>query len=167
VKTQTKSLLNGEKATEAAGETEQRIAAFQVPWRRRAMMNLNHRSSAGDDMARVKRRSDGRESDVGEVLFTGVMAPEKSPVKRTAEIPTRKISLLKLAATREETTKGGVAGWECAPPRIGRPYAIWLYEGMVLRTSPVRDIRKTKCALIIKTLNSLYRLEYLKENQRT
>jgi hypothetical protein len=119
------------------------------------------------DNFRISSRAKGNSVDVNlRVPLAGDVASEKLAVTRTEEIPTRRISPLKLGATVEETSKGGVTGWECTPPRIGRPYAMCLYEGMILRTSPVQDIRKTECALIIKTLNSLYRLEYLAEDQR-
>lgn len=83
----------------------------------------------------------------------------------TEEIPTRKISLTKLGSEDAEPKKGGVIGWEYAPPRIGRPYLIYLYEGMVLRTSAVQDVQKANKAFIVRTLNSVYQLEYLEEEK--
>lgn len=85
---------------------------------------------------------------------------------KTQQSPPRKISLTKIQNTSREKSEGGVIGWECTPPQRGDPYRIFLYDGMVLRTSPVQEIEKASDALILKTLNSIYQVVYKGEDPR-
>jgi hypothetical protein len=80
---------------------------------------------------------------------------------KTYEILTKKISLSKVD-TVGQVQNSAIIGWEYAPPRVGERYSVYLGRGRVLRTSPVEEIKETPYALMIKTLNSVYRIEYLR-----
>ena len=82
----------------------------------------------------------------------------------TEELSFRRISLKRLQDRELESTMKGFLGWEYAPPRIGDPYVIH-FQGMVLKTSPVKIIQRTKDVTIIKTANSIYQVEYLREEE--
>lgn len=85
---------------------------------------------------------------------------KKKVLTATEEVHYRKISLKRLKSFKIEE-KGGVIGWEAAPPKVGERYAVYLGEGNVLRTSPVEEVKKTSHILMVKTMNSIYRVEYL------
>lgn len=80
---------------------------------------------------------------------------------KTHEILVKKISLTRIESIDKEQ-KGAVIGWEYGPPRKGERYSVYLGEGKVLRTSPVEDVKETHYALLVKTRNSVYRVEYMK-----
>jgi hypothetical protein len=88
------------------------------------------------------------------------METTKTNDPKTAEIATRKISLSRIESVTTDQ-KGEVIGWEYAPPRRGERYTVSLGKGRVLRTSPVQDVKESRNALLIKTVNSIYRVEYL------
>lgn len=79
---------------------------------------------------------------------------------RTCEILTRRISLTRVESVGQDP-KGVVVGWEYAPPRKGERYAVYLGKGRVLRTSVVEDVRENMGSLLIKTANSIYKVQYL------
>ncbi len=81
---------------------------------------------------------------------------------KTCEVLTKKISLSRIDSVGKDA-KGAVVGWEYAPPEKGERYTVYLGKGRVLRTSPVEDIRRNLAALLIKTANSVYRVEYIKQ----
>jgi hypothetical protein len=79
----------------------------------------------------------------------------------TGEVLTRKISLTKVDSVGKEQ-RGAVVGWEHGVPKKGERYSVFLGKGRVLRTSPVEDVRTSADAVLIKTANSIYRVQYLK-----
>jgi hypothetical protein len=79
---------------------------------------------------------------------------------RTCEILTRRISLTRVESVGQDP-KGVVVGWEYSPPRKGERYAVYLGKGRVLRTSVVEDVRENMGSLLIKTANSIYKVQYL------
>jgi Uma2 family endonuclease len=54
-----------------------------------------------------------------------------------------------------------IIGWETTPPERGQRYTLSLGQGRILRTSPVQEIQEIKGGMLIRTLNSTYRIEYL------
>ena len=78
----------------------------------------------------------------------------------TLEIASRKISLARIESVATDR-KGELIGWEYAPPKKGDRYTVSLGKGRILRTSPVQDVKQSDDALLIKTVNSIYRVEYL------
>jgi len=78
----------------------------------------------------------------------------------TKEIRTRKITLTRVEDTSLDH-RGHVVGWEYGPPQAGERYTVYLGKGRVLRTSPVQEVLGSGPALLLKTLNSVYRVEYL------
>jgi hypothetical protein len=80
---------------------------------------------------------------------------------KTYEILTQKIALTRIESLGKEE-KGSVIGWEYAPPKKGERYSVYLGERKVLRTSPVEEIKHTINAVMIKTANSIYKIQYLK-----
>ncbi len=82
--------------------------------------------------------------------------------KGTSEILSQKISLTKIDSVGRDA-RGAVVGWESAPPREGERYTVYLGNGRLLRTSTVEDVRDTLGAFLVKTANSIYRVEYLKK----
>jgi hypothetical protein len=57
-----------------------------------------------------------------------------------------------------------IIGCEYGPPRVGKPYVIHVGKENVFKTTPVKDIKETYTALMIKTKNSIYRIKYLKDS---
>jgi hypothetical protein len=82
---------------------------------------------------------------------------------KTEETLLKKISVTKLGNVSKEK-KGELVGWEYAPPQRGQPFKFFIYEGVVLKTSPVQDVKETNGGLIVKTYNSAYQVKYLKDN---
>jgi hypothetical protein len=80
----------------------------------------------------------------------------------TCEILSQKISLTKVDSVGRDS-KGAVVGWESSPPREGERYTVYLGNGRILRTSTVEDVKDNLGAFLVKTANSIYRVEYLKE----
>jgi len=83
-------------------------------------------------------------------------------MSKTVEILTRRISLSRIDSVGKDP-KGAVVGWEHAPPQKGERYTVYLGKGRVLRTSPVEDVRENLETLLVRTANSIYRVEYLKK----
>jgi hypothetical protein len=95
------------------------------------------------------------------------MLPVNNEAQAQATLaPSRKIALTKLGEVVAPPKTGGVIGWEYTPPQKGRPYVIYLEKGLVLRTSLVQEVQKGRNTLLLKTLNSLYRVDYLTEEMR-
>lgn len=82
----------------------------------------------------------------------------------TCEILTNRISLSKVEAVGHDP-KGVVIGWEYAPPKRGERYVVYLGKGKVLRTSVVEDIKENMDSLLIKTANSIYKIQYLNKKR--
>jgi hypothetical protein len=91
----------------------------------------------------------------------GIPAFKPATLMRTEEGPGRRIALTKLDGLAPEERKGSLIGWEHTPPWAGHPYMVQLHQGVVLRTSPVREVTAQGSRLLIKTRNSLYQVEYL------
>jgi len=85
---------------------------------------------------------------------------KKKHLVNTEEISYRKISLKRIKNFKIEE-RGGVIGWEATPPQTGERYAVYLGEGNVLKTSPVAEVKPNGNVLMVKTMNSIYRVEYL------
>lgn len=82
-------------------------------------------------------------------------------LRKTYEILTKKVMLVKINSKGEKEKNSAVVGWEFTPPEVGERYVIYLGKGRVLKTTPVMDVKETHYALMIKTSNSIYRIEYL------
>ena len=85
----------------------------------------------------------------------------------TEETSARKISVTRLMNGDLEPRRGSLIGWESACPRKGDPYLIYLHEGMLLKTSPVQEVSDNGDTLILKTVNSVYQVEYIQEGLGT
>jgi hypothetical protein len=79
---------------------------------------------------------------------------------KTCEVLNRRISLTRVESVGQEP-KGAVVGWEYSPPAKGERYAVYLGRGRVLRTSVVEEVRQNMGSLLIKTANSIYKVQYL------
>ena len=86
---------------------------------------------------------------------------ERNNLERTEEISAWKISLTKLETMGMEPKKGTVIGWAAHAPKKGHPYIVHLNQNTALKTSPVKDVRKTGNGFIIKTFNSVYQVQYI------
>jgi hypothetical protein len=104
----------------------------------------------------------------------GTDSPEESHLSARAQTvwygpankdTTRKVSLSKVGGT-SNTLGDTVIGWETAPPRENEPYRIYLGNGKVLRTSPVKLITDTNDLLCIMTVNSLYEFRILEPGKK-
>jgi hypothetical protein len=89
------------------------------------------------------------------------MSSTRTKLGQTQEILAWKISLSKIGSAGEGPKKGSVIGWEYASPEKGYPYLVYLHDGAVFRSSPVQELREVEKGAIIKTLNSVYYVEYL------
>jgi hypothetical protein len=85
---------------------------------------------------------------------------KKKYLINTEEVTYRKISLRRHKENQLDE-RGGVLGWEAAPPQVGERYAVYLGEGNVLKTSPVEEVERRDNVLMVRTMNSIYRVEYL------
>jgi len=79
---------------------------------------------------------------------------------KTCEILSKRIALSKIERIGDDP-RGTVVGWESAPPVKGERYAVYLGKGRVLRTSVVEEVRETPESVLIKTANSIYKVQYL------
>jgi hypothetical protein len=96
-----------------------------------------------------------------------VMAHTEYSAARTEETSSRKISVTRLHNGDVEPRRGSLIGWESTCPRKGDPYLIYLHEGMLLKTSPVQEVNDNGDTLILKTVNSVYQVEYIQEGPGT
>lgn len=84
---------------------------------------------------------------------------KKGNLSQTHKELGRKVTLIRVENTgeaREDT----LVGWELAPPHSGTPYMVYLGAERALKTTDVRDVRESNGAVMIQTLNSVYRIEY-------
>jgi hypothetical protein len=80
----------------------------------------------------------------------------------TEELGAKRVSLVKVFENGS-VSKEKSAGLEWGPPALGMPYVIYLGKGRYLKTSPVRELKEIHNALMFKTANSVYRIEYVKK----
>ncbi len=71
----------------------------------------------------------------------------------------RKVSLTKVFGKSKKTDQV-IMGWETAAPVKGKPYTVYLSRGRAFRTSRVETLKEEPKGLMIKTVNSLYHVEY-------
>jgi len=83
---------------------------------------------------------------------------------RTHEILTTKVSVIKVGGNGKKH-KERIEGYEYEPPTLGFPYTVHLGKGNVFKTSPVWDVKEVNDAFMVKTANSVYRLNYLKKQE--
>ena len=91
------------------------------------------------------------------------MTNEKHNLEKTEEISAWKISLTKLEAMGMELRKGSLIGWVAHEPEEGRPYIVLLDKITGLKTSPVQEVEKVDNGFIIRTVNSIYQVEYIQK----
>ena len=80
----------------------------------------------------------------------------------TSELRVNKVSLVKVVENGS-VSKEKIAGLEWGPPALGMPYVVYLGKGKYLKTSPVKEVKEIHNALMFKTANSVYRIEYMKK----
>jgi hypothetical protein len=77
----------------------------------------------------------------------------------TGEIRTRKASLVKVSENGK-VSKEKVSGLEWGPPTPGSSYVLYVGKGEFFRTTPVKELKEIHNALMFRTKNTLYRIEY-------
>ncbi len=77
----------------------------------------------------------------------------------TGEISAKKASLVKVAENGR-ISKEKVSGLEWGPPSLGSPYVLYVGKGKFLKTTPVKELKEIHNALMFRTKNTLYRIEY-------
>ncbi len=77
----------------------------------------------------------------------------------TSDIGARKVSLVKVGEDGK-VCKERVVGLEWYEPTAGSAYVLYLGKGQFLKTSPVKELKETHNALMFRTANSVYRIEY-------
>jgi len=77
----------------------------------------------------------------------------------TSEIGARKVSLVKVGEDGR-VCKERVVGLEWYTPTPGSAYVLYLGKGRFMKTSPVKELKETHNALMFRTANSVYRIEY-------
>ena len=77
----------------------------------------------------------------------------------TGEINARRASLVKVAENGK-VSKEKVSGLEWGPPTLGSSYVLYVGQGKFLKTTPVKELKEIHNALMFRTKNSLYRIEY-------
>jgi hypothetical protein len=80
---------------------------------------------------------------------------------RTHEVLTTKVTIAKVNGNGKKPKKN-IEGYEYSPPAQGCPYVVYLGKGNVFKTSPVRDVKEVNDAIMLKTSNSIYRINYLR-----
>ncbi len=76
------------------------------------------------------------------------------------EKKTRKLSCEKFNREGKDIN-GEFIGWEYEPPQKEKHYTIYLGNGKMLKTSPVKDVIENFHAILVKTTNSIYQVKYL------
>ncbi len=89
------------------------------------------------------------------------MSHRRLKVSQTQEIPAWKVSVTKIEKGGEKAQTRSLVGWEYAAPEKGYPYLVYLHNRAVFQTTPIQDVRRADNELIIKTLNSVYSVEYV------
>ena len=79
----------------------------------------------------------------------------------TSELTGRKVALIKIGENGK-ACKEKVVGYEWGTPASGTTYVLYLGKGKFLKTTPIKELKETHNALMFRTANSLYRIEYLK-----
>jgi hypothetical protein len=72
----------------------------------------------------------------------------------------RKVSLTKIYGQRRRS-ENIIVGWESGAPVKGKPYTIYLSRGRAFRTSRVEEVKEASKGFVIKTMNSLYEVQYV------
>jgi hypothetical protein len=90
------------------------------------------------------------------------MTNERHNLIGTEESCGWKISLTKLDKMWMEQKKRNLMGWAAQAPEEGQPYIVLLDKSTGLKTSPVQEVQEVKNDCIIRTLNSVYRIEHIK-----
>jgi hypothetical protein len=85
-------------------------------------------------------------------------------LSRTSELRVKKVCLVKVSE-KGELTKERVMGLEWGVPTRGASYVVYLGEGRFLKTTPIKEIKEIHNAVMFKTVNSVYRIEYGKGKQ--
>lgn len=80
-------------------------------------------------------------------------------VNVTSEIDARKVCLVKVGEDGR-VCRERVEGIEWYAPTAGSAYVLYLGKGRFLKTSPVKELKETHNALMFRTANSVYRIEY-------
>ncbi len=88
------------------------------------------------------------------------MREQRLRISQTQEIPAWSVSVTKVLGEGQEKEGKKVLGWEYASPQQGYPYLVYLKDHGVFRTSAVQELRETENGVIIKTINSVYHIEY-------
>jgi hypothetical protein len=83
---------------------------------------------------------------------------------RTHEILTTKVSLVKVHSGGKKSRQP-IVGYEYEPPTLGSPYTVYLGQGSAFKTSRVWEVEAVNDAFMIKTANSIYRLDYLERKE--
>jgi hypothetical protein len=105
----------------------------------------------------------GRGVDFGVISATLIVVNAGEGIMltaRTYEFLTKKVSVTKLSG-KGNTSKVSIRGLEYAPPAHGEPYTVYTGDAKTFKTAPVRDVRETYCAVLIRTDNSIYQIKYL------
>jgi hypothetical protein len=79
---------------------------------------------------------------------------------RTYDLRTQKVALKKLSRNGNGKIIN-ITGFECAPPVRGESYSIYVGKEKTFKTSPVKDIKETYYAVLIKTDNAVYQIKYM------
>jgi hypothetical protein len=82
----------------------------------------------------------------------------------TDEVQTRRMSLTRIESLRKDH-RDAVNGWEYAVPAKEERDINHLAKKRALRTSAVEDIKILPQGVMIETMNSIYRIEYLESNR--
>lgn len=88
------------------------------------------------------------------------MSGQRLRISQTQEIPAWRVSVTKLRGEGQGRTGKKLLGWEYASPQQGYPYLVYLKDHGVFRTSAVQELKETDDGVIIKTVNSVYHIEY-------
>jgi hypothetical protein len=116
------------------------------------------------DLVGLKNQLGRREVDrrIGDALCAtiGAIASNIGHPGETKEQPAeerlRRVRLTKVSGGKGHAT---IAGWEEAPPEVGKSYRVFQENGSVVRTSPITRVSEG----FVQTRNSLYQLEILGE----
>ena len=84
-------------------------------------------------------------------------------ITKTHEILTTKVSFVKVDSGKK--SRQPIVGYEYEPPTLGFPYIVYLGQGNVFKTSRVWEVEAVNDAFMIKTANSVYRLDYLEKHE--
>ena len=91
------------------------------------------------------------------------MTNEEHNLRETEESFGWQISLTKIEKMWMEKKEGSFIGWAAHAPKEGEPYIVLLDKSNGLKTSPVQEVQEVSNGYIIRTLNSVYQVEYIKK----